>query len=782
MIFKIICHLFTIFDQKQILKKQILFLCCLSSLSIYAQFDVKGIIKNSIDSLPIKNVRVIDETSKNLVFTDINGMFSIKTNGTLNFVKEGYENMQIVIRKETYDHNQPIVISLTSITNLTEVLIEDYANPHKDRYATKAISYISESDINRGNPIELHPILNKIPGVFMQNGTLNTNRITIRGIGARNLFGTANIKAYFGEIPLTDGNGESSIENLELGALSNIEIQKGPSSSSYGVGLGGTILLHPEFALDKATEVKLSSTYGSYGLRRNLVKVSTSGEKANLNILYSNNHADGYRDNNEYDRNTITLTSTIQSGKNDSFSIFGSYVDLKAGIPSSLSQEDFDNNPRQAAFTWGRSQAFEDVDYGIVGITWKHAYSSQISQSTSIFGSFRNNYEPRPFNILEEEATGIGIRSRISGIASITKKELNWTIGGELFLDNYNGKTFENLFQDFPQGTGSVQGVQLSDLDEKRYYYNLFGEANYSMTKNLRVNIGLHVNQTFFNIKDRFLSDNEDSSGTFDFEPIFSPKLGLSYKVNYNVTLFGNIANGFSTPTTSETLLPDGLFNPNLKPEIGWNYEIGARYSVFHDLIYGTLSAYTLRVRDLLVSRRTIDDNFFAVNAGKTIHNGIEFDLNFDILKRRGNLVKFFFNTSLFDHKFDDFVDLENDLSGNDLTGVPSGIINIGVDFNSTKGFYGNLNYQTIGEIPVNDANSLFSKSYELMHGKLGFKNKIGNHLFYDVFFGVNNILDTEYASQIQINARGFGGNAPRFFYPGLPFNAYGGINIKYRL
>ncbi|WP_109300398.1 TonB-dependent receptor [Aquimarina sp. AU474] len=763
------------------MKKTLLFLFFLYSLSIYSQFDVKGIVTSSIDSLPVKNVKVIDETSNTKVFTDIDGMFSIKTHGTIRFNKEGYEDIQIVIQNETYNSNIPVVISLSRITNLTEVLIEDYANPHKDKYATKAISYISTNDINRANPIELHPVLNRVSGVFMQNGTLNTNRITIRGIGARNLFGTANIKAYFGEIPLTDGNGESSIEDLELGALSSIEIQKGSSSSSYGVGLGGTILLHPEFAFNRATEVQLSNTYGSYGLRRTLIKASTSGKKANLNVLYSNNHTGGYRDNNEYDRNTITLTSNIHGGENDSFSIFGSYIDLKAGIPSSLNQEDFDNTPRQAAFTWGRSQAFEDVDYGILGITWKHKYTSTLSQATSIFGSFRNNYEPRPFNILEEESTGIGIRSRISGTVPIVQKELTWTIGGELLLDNYNGKTFENLYEDFPVGTGSVIGDQLSDLDEKRYYYNIFAEANYNITKKLRTNIGLHINQTFFDIRDRFLSDNEDNSGEFDFDPIFSPKLGISYELNYNVTLFGNIANGFSTPTTSETLLPDGLFNPDIKPEIGWNYEIGARYSFFHDLIYGTLSAYTLRVQDLLVSRRTVDDNFFAINAGKTIHNGIEFNVHFDIIKRKETTLKFFFNTSIFNHQFDDFIDLDNDFSGNDLTGVPSKTINIGLDF-IQNGFYGNLNYQAIGKIPVNDANSLFSDNYDLVHAKFGYKNKIGSRLFYDVFAGANNILDTKYASQIQINARGFGGNAPRYFYPGLPFNAYGGINIKYRL
>ncbi len=669
-----------------------------------------------------------------------------------------------------------------SITTLDVVLINTLTIPQQQQFATESVSIISSEDINRGNPLALHPILNRVPGVFMQNGTLNTNRIAIRGIGARNLFGTASIRAYFGDIPLTDGNGESSIEDLELGALSTIEIHKGPSSSSYGVGLGGTIILQPQYTFNTITEGTLSSTFGSYGLRRTLAKASMGKENANFTILYSNNHSDGYRDNNEYDRNTVTLTSSINAGEKNNFSIVGSYVNLKAGIPSSLDQEDFDNNPRQAAFTWGRSQAFEDVDYGILGITWKHQYNQKLSHNTSIFSSIRKNYEPRPFNILEENSNTLGIRTRVLGNHLFAQKEIHWTLGGELFIDNYTGKTFENLYEDFPIGTGSVKGDPLSDLDEKRYYYNLFAEANYILNKKLRFNFGVHLNQTFFDIDDQFLSDAEDSSGKFDFEPIVSPKLGVNYTLNSNLIFFGNIAHGFSTPTTSETLLPNGIFNPDIKPEIGWNFEIGTRYQLVNNKLFGSLSLYTLRVNDLLVSRRTIDDNFFAINAGKTIHNGIEAEINYVILKKKAHQLIFFTNASMYAYTFDKFIDLDNDFSGNDLTGAPSGVVNLGIDYTAKKGFYGNLSFQTVGKIPANDANTTFSDSYELLHSKIGFKNSIGSHLYYDLSIGANNILDTRYASQLQINARGFGGNAPRYFYPGLPFNIYGGINIKYRL
>ncbi|MDH7444233.1 TonB-dependent receptor domain-containing protein [Aquimarina sp. 2201CG14-23] len=760
------------------MKKIALFLFFFLNYIVSAQYNVSGVIIDKTTLIPIKNAVILDTENGTTAISNNNGNFNITSNGTIKVSFPGYTTKQVTITENLF-----ISIHLaTNINQLQEVLINSLSIPSQHKLATNAVAIISDNDINRGNTIELHPVLNKVPGVFMQHGTLNTNRITIRGIGARNLFGTAGIRAYFGDIPITDGNGESSIEDLELGSIARINIHKGPSSSSYGVGLGGTILLKPEFIEYNTSQASLLTSIGSYGLQRTIAKVATAGRKSNLMIVYSNTHADGYRDNNTYNRNTVTATSTLYNAKKNNVSIIASYVNLKAGIPSSLDQEDFDNSPRQAAFTWGRSQGLEDVDYGIFGLTWKHNYNDAFTQHTSIFTSFRNNNEPRPFNILEEKSNAIGLRSRVIGNSVLFQKEWQWTAGGELFFDFYNGKTFENLYQDFPVGTGSVLGDQLSDLKEQRNYYNLFVETNLKLSDQLRFNFGIHLNQTFFDIDDNFLIDGDDSSGAYDFDPILSPKLGMNYILNTNFILFGNAAHGFSTPTTAETLLPDGEFNPDIKPEIGWNYELGTRFNFLNKKLYGSLSIYSLRVKDLLVTRRTAADNFFAINAGKTVHNGIEASLNYNMFKIGQSQLSCFVNTSIHDYKFDEFIDLDDDFSGNNLTGVPSQIINIGIDLVTKKGFYGNLNFQTVGEIPANDANTVFSEHYELLHGKIGYINTIGKHIHYDLFFGANNILDTTYASQLQINARGFGGNAPRYFYPGLPFNTYGGINIKYRL
>ena len=103
--------------------------------------------------------------------------------------------------------------------SLSEVILQ--ASPIKNKLQNTAtsVSVINTIDINKTDGVILTPVLNKIPGVLMQQGALNTNRITIRGIGARSQYGTNKVKAYFNGIPLSSGEGETVIEDVDVGAI-----------------------------------------------------------------------------------------------------------------------------------------------------------------------------------------------------------------------------------------------------------------------------------------------------------------------------------------------------------------------------------------------------------------------------------------------------------------------------------------------------------------------------------------------------------------------------------
>ena len=66
------------------------------------------------------------------------------------------------------------------------------------------------------------------------------------------------------------------------------------------------------------------------------------------------------------------------------------------------------------------------------------------------------------------------------------------------------------------------------------------------------------------------------------------------------------------------------------------------------------------------------------------------------------------------------------------------------------------------------------------MNFKVGYQKEWFPKFRTNLFFGINNLTDETYASQILINASSFGGNAPRYFYPGNPVNYFGGLNVSY--
>ena len=84
---------------------------------------------------------------------------------------------------------------------LNEVIINANHLPTQLKRATSSTALISNKAIERANNTNINEALNRVSGVFMQSGALNTNRITIRGVGSRNLFGTSKIRAYFKDIP-----------------------------------------------------------------------------------------------------------------------------------------------------------------------------------------------------------------------------------------------------------------------------------------------------------------------------------------------------------------------------------------------------------------------------------------------------------------------------------------------------------------------------------------------------------------------------------------------------
>ncbi|MDP2069536.1 MAG: TonB-dependent receptor [Lutibacter sp.] len=746
----------------------------LMAVSTSAQ-KLTGKVIDAESSIEISAVYILNSDLETVSVSDEKGLFTLTKTGIYTFQKSGYYSAKMVIDNFNFH-----IVALQSLTeNLNEIQIVGNNFQQKLNKIPASVIAISSADFTN-NTVNIASVINKAPGIFMFSGTQTTNRITIRGIGSRNLYGTSKIKVYFDDIPLTNGSGESAIEDIELTALGRIEILKGPSSSIYGSGLGGAIQLIPNKGLFDQTVLKSGFTFGSFGLQKYVLQANLGNQANAANLVYANTKIDGYRANNKTDKQSFTLASNHFINDKNNLTVIVSHIDVKSFIPSSIDEYNYENNPEAAASNWERAKGFEDYKKSLLGVSWKHDYNSNVKHFTSIFSSFFDGDEARPFSILKDKTTAFGIRTKLELNEQLFGKSVQYIVGGELFNDIKKYKTLKNLYLEYPEGTGSVAGETLSDFKENKGYFNLFFDSNIQLSEKTQVNLGVNLNQTGFTLTDKFNSDAVDFSGKYQFKAILSPKIGVTHQLNEKAMVYGTISHGFSTPTLEETLLPNNTLNTNIKPEKGWNFEVGSRGLAFNNKLNYDVALYQMTVKDLLVAKRVGEDEYVGVNAGITSYTGLEMTGNYFLVKTAKFKVKHSNNLSLNNFKFIEFTDFDNDYSGNKLTGIPNITLNSSVSIENNIGFYGKADFNYVGKMPMRDDNSMYSKKYHLVNGLIGFKTSEEKKFSLDLFVGLNNIFNEKYASMLLINATSFGTAKPRYYYPGEPVNYYAGINLKY--
>ncbi len=665
-----------------------------------------------------------------------------------------------------------------SIIYLQEVIISD---PSQNKAATG----ITPSNVIRGkffqnqSPVDLASSINQISGVYMLSGALNTNRVTIRGIGARTPFGTDKLRLYFNDIPVTNGTGFSTLESFDLESLEAIEIIKGPKGTAFGASLGGAMLLNTKMKPATGTRLANSLTVGSYGLVKNNLRFTHKSEALTLGVQYGTLEIDGYRENSSFERNGLLLNADYTLKGNHIVSLLVNQIGYNSGIASSISRSAFETNPRQAAFTWKASKGFEDNRYTLMGLSYSHQVSTSLTGTGSIFYTYLDHYEPRPFNILDEFTNGYGFRGRLNGRFEYGGRVAEFTFGGELYKDEYNWGTFENLYEQ-TNGQGSLAGDRLSRNKEYRRQFNGFGTLTMPFAARLNAQFGISINKTYYDFRDLFNTGVNSKNAKRNFDPILLPSLGIEYSLGGGSRLYANVSRGFSNPSLEETLTPSGVINPDIAQETGTSYEAGSKLFWPDIHLWMDITLYRMDIKNLLVSQRVGQDQFIGKNAGQTRHQGIEFQLDHYINLTPHLRLSPFIGYTYSDHSFTSFVDGDADYSGNPLTGVPGHRLQMGMRLDYGKTFYWSNTYQYVGAIPLTDANTLQSEAFGLLNSRLGYTYKISERFSAGIDLGANNIFNILYAQSLLINAVGFDGAEPRYYYPGNDRNFYGGLQLQY--
>ncbi|HAQ18561.1 MAG TPA: TonB-dependent receptor [Prolixibacteraceae bacterium] len=671
-----------------------------------------------------------------------------------------------VSQTETELPHHRVTFQPDSTINLQEIVVKAFRSDKRLRDTPGSIGIMTNRQLLREPAFTLASSVNKIAGVWMQSGSINTNRLTIRGIGTRSPYGSNKIRAYYGDIPLTNGVGETTLEDLDLEQISDIEIIKGPSSGFYGSGLGGVLLFNPLRPAKDQLSKQVSA--GSFQTIKYTGKLAIANPNAGHSLVYSRIHSDGYRENNETNRHNLTWTSSVTKN-HTSINLLAAFIKMDAYIPSSINKKMYQETPEKAATNWATTRGYEDYRKVLGGFSVQQTFSKNWQAKLSTFAQTNQSNELRPFNILQEKNHYLGFRSVAEKKYTSGKTTSRLILGNEFFTENYQWQTLQN--------NNRAAGNLLTDNVEFRWYNNIFFLADLNFQERFQLSASLNLNRTSYRYEDHFLS-NGDQGGKHQFNPVVSPRLAANWKSSDKISTFAVVSHGFSPPTLEETLMPEGLRNTAIKPETGWNFEVGAKGSVSESLWF-EISAYYMKVKNLLVARRTAEDEYMGINAGSTNHPGLEIKLDYRLIERPEWSSFFRINASLTRYRFAEFMDSGINYSGNKLTGTPASTTNWMLETIHSKGLFLNLHVQTVGRMPMRDDNALFTDAYQLANLMAGYE-KTFKKLTVSLSSGVQNILDQHYASMVLINATAVGSQTPRYYYPGLPRNYKTRISLKY--
>jgi len=637
-----------------------------------------------------------------------------------------------------------------------------------------SIAYITNARISGLSDQSLVYGLNTVAGVKMDERAPGSYRIAIRGSAIRSPFGVRNVKVYWNDFPLTLPSGSTPLNLLNNQNIKQVEVIKGPAGSIYGAGTGGVVLIN-SFPKDPQTERIVNTSVGDYGLFKYGAEYNSRNEFMISQYKYASQVSDGYRDQSFFERRTFETGVKVFTPSGVLVNISTLYSNLNYGIPGGLNLQQFQDDPTQARAGSVEQNASIDQEDFIIGVNIESDWTEHWSGGTNLFANISKFENPFNFDYKSESRKSWGSRPWVQYQNAFGETDVKFRFGSEIHSGNNNARNYEN--------DGGVRDT-LNFEDEieirNRTYY-LTGEID--LIKDWFINVGISYNSVKYDIN-RIATKTggvDPNLVSKQFDPAFIPRVAIAKRINNYTTIHGSISAGFSPPTLEEVRTNDGEINLDIEPEKGINYEVGIRGNTRNGKFTYDVATFFFKLKESIVLTESQRDGTLAfANAGSTDQKGIEIATTWLAIENRSKFLSRLEMQSAYTFhyfKYDDFVKEGADFSGNRLPGVAPHTIHTSLNAETKPGLYGILSYNFTDEIPLTDANTVYSDPYHLMKGRLGFKKLLGQKFNLDIYAGVDNLLDQTYSLGYDINAFG-----NRFYQPAPGINWFGGIKINYSI
>ncbi|MBL7891083.1 MAG: TonB-dependent receptor [Bacteroidia bacterium] len=796
----------------------ILFCGLMMSITAFGQGQLKGKVfdTSNNNALPGATVQV---SGKAVTTTDKDGMFSIEC-------KDSSEISVSFISYETYNKmvkncDEELNVGLTpSKHNLNEVEITATSNANKSiLYIPTSIVKLQETELKRGNGLYMDDAINaNIPGVFMERRTISAGQqFNIRGYGngARGTnginsnFDTQGSKVYLNGIPVTDAEGITLMDDIDFASIGNVEVIKGPAGTLYGLAIAGVVNLQTKKAEKGKVIIGQDIMTGSYGLSRLTTHIQVGGDRSSLLVNYGKQKSAGFVTHTASHKDFVNLIGEFQPNEKQSINTYLGYSNSYDERQGELTIGQYDTLNFTGNPAYINNNAHSEIISFRAGVAHTYTFNKHISNTTSLFGTGISNNVSSAGGWTDKRPVNIGLRSTVdikyalnekfnlSGLVGVESQvQYAQTIGYSMVKDSFNmygynlignltsnGSTINQTTSAFTEWTLSVPseisltvGVGLSTMNID-YWNRVYSTTNNNPSKNKNP-VPVHYSAAY--------------------DGMISPHIALNKVFSKQFSTYVSYSIGYKAPVSSYIFIPTtNMVNTGLKPELGTQYEIGAKGIMLDGKLNLQVAAFDAIFSNKMTAvavpnpAKTATLYTYLVNGGSQDDKGLEVLVKYTAYKSSTGFFKSispFANMAYSDFKYVDFKyqkigktkaakdsAITADYSGNAVAGVAKITVNIGMDIDTKAGIYANVNFMYRDPMPYTSDGLNYAGSYGLLNAKLGFHKTFVKHFDIDIFYGLINITEQKYAYMVFLN------QLPDAYMPAPNvMNYFAGANLKY--
>jgi len=645
----------------------------------------------------------------------------------------------------------------------------------------------------------LDQALSLVPGVVAQSRYGNQDiRIAIRGYGARgagdrsNAGTTRGIRVLLDGIPETEPDGRTSLDGVDLAAVQSLEVVRSNASAVWGNAAGGVVSIS---TLPSVTDPRFTfePMAASFGLQRYAARGSmVMGSDGILAASFVQSDADGWRAHSASSRSVfnVSMLAPVSDKTNVGVYAVGSHNVFR--IPGPLTEAEVAADPQQANSLYVDRDERRDNRVARLGLTLDHQATEKVGVSALLYAnpkalqrSERGTY--RDFtryhiggNGIVRVATpfGAGVRGTLLVGADYALQD-----GAILFYNLSAQQGRGDTLRDNKGEGARNAGVFVSE--------ELYFGANERWT----VAAGARYDDITYDYRS-YINPSLDDRRSFTG---LTPKLGVTYRLAPQHSLYVSLGGGIEVPAGNETdpVPPTDTvtaINPLLDPIRSLTAEIGTKQlwvlstrSFFRELSYD-VALYQTNVKNEIIPYR---GGRFYFTAGRVRRRGAELGAKLSTSAGVALQAALSWNAHHYTEYLVDSVHYDStkagvfaDYSGNNVVGVPGFIGALALDITpaAVKPVRLRIGVESLGSFHADDANQVKVPSYRIANVSLGTDSPVwlGASLGVNGFVTVNNLFDSRYIASAFLNPDVVGGE-PVAFEPGFPRNVVVGVSIVAR-